>query len=185
MGEVFLHIFRWMLLPTWGFPLTSVSLFFFEPLNLYMEVIGLIVWAFKGLFCDDKSHPWGYHTIVKATGLLFSLRQFTFAFGLSGFLPRVISGGGPGGDRAVTVGNVIWINRDELGYLGRPEIIEVADIAGGGAAGTKFNDDPGKISALAESGERTGKRKVGRPENHPLRRKQFAFFLCDPLCPLW
>lgn len=144
-GEVVLHIFRWMLLPTWGFPLTAVSLFFFEPLNLYMEVIGLIVWAFKAAICDDKSHPWGYHTIVKATGLLASLRQFTFAFGLNGFLPRVISGGGPGGDRAVTVGNVIWINRDELGFLGRPEVIEVQDI---GAGAQKFNDDPTKVSAL-------------------------------------
>jgi YD repeat-containing protein len=145
-GEVVLHIFRWMLLPTWGFPLTSIALFLFEPLNLYMEVVGLIILGFKALFCDDKSHPWGYNTIVKATGLLGSLRQFTFAFGLNGFLPRVISGGGPGGDRAVTVGNVIWINRDELGVLGRPEIIEVADIAGGAH---KFNDDPSKLSVVA------------------------------------
>ena len=144
-GEVILHIFRWMLLPTWGFPLTSVSVFFFEPLNLYMEVIGLVVWVFKALFCDDKSHPWKYNTIVKATGLLASLRQFTFALGLNGFLPRVISGGGLSGDRAVTVGNVIWINRDELDFLGRAEVIETADI-GGGPAGAKFNDDPAKLS---------------------------------------
>ena len=141
------NLVRWPLMLTWGFPLTAVSLFFFEPLNLYMEVIGLIVWAFKGIFCDDKSHPWGYHTIAKATGLLGSTRQATFALGLNGFLPRVISDGGPGGDRAVTVGNVIWINRDELSLLGRPEVLEVSDIAGG-PAGAAFNDDAGKVSVL-------------------------------------
>ena len=144
-------ILRWVLLPTWGFPLTSISLFFFEPLNLYMEVVGLIVWAFKGLFCEDKSHPWGNSTIVKSTWLLGSTRQFTFAFGLNGFLPRVAinlsSGSGANADRAVTIGNVIWINRAELAYLERPEVVELLDIAGG-PAGAKFNDDPAKESAV-------------------------------------
>jgi YD repeat-containing protein len=158
-GEVFLHILRWILLPTWGFPLTAISLFFFQPFNLYMEIIGLIVWGFKQL-CEDKSHPWGNHTLAKATWLLGSLRQFTFAFGLNGFLPRVISGGGLSGDRAVTVGNVIWISSEELDFLGRPETVDVEDIAGGGA-GTKFNDDPAKdsvVALLAADGD--GKQKI-------------------------
>lgn len=159
-GDVFLHIIRWILLPTWGFPLTSLSVFFFMPLNLYMEIFGLIIFLFKQL-CDDTSHPWGNHTIVKATGLLGSLRQFTFAFGLNGFLPRVIAGGGFSSDRAITVGNVIWINREELGLMDRPEVIELWDIAGppggGAAAGTPggpFLADPNanKHSAVAVVG---------------------------------
>lgn len=146
-GDVAVHILRWILLPTWGFPLTSISLFFFEPLNLYMELVGLIIWAFKQL-CDDKSHPWGNNTIASSTGLLGSLRQFTFAFGLNGFLPRVVSGKGLNADRAVTVGNVIWINRHELAMMGRPEVVEVSDIAGG-PGGAKFNGDPAQESAVA------------------------------------
>jgi YD repeat-containing protein len=146
-GDVFLHILRWILLPTWGFPLTSISVFFFQPFNLYMEIVGLIVWAIKQA-CEDKSHPWGVNTIAKATWLLGSTRQFTFAFGLNGFLPRVVTGGGFNADRAVTIGNVIWINSDELDFLGRAEVVEVDDI--GGAAGrTKFNDDPAIQSVVA------------------------------------
>lgn len=146
-GDVFLHILRWILLPTWGFPLTSISLYVFQPFNLYMEIIGLILWAFKQ-GCEDKSHPWGNHTIAKATWLLGSSRQFTFALGLNGFLPRVVAGGGLTADRAVTVGNVIWISDDELDLLGRAEVVEVDDIASG-PAGAKFNDDPTKQSVVA------------------------------------
>lgn len=160
-GDVFLNLFRYVLMATWGFPLTSVSLFFFQPLNLYMELVGLIVWGFKKAFCDDTSHPWGNHTIVKSTWLLGSSRQATFAFGLNGFLPRVVSGQSLSADRAVTVGNVIWINREELADLRRAEVLEVDDLAGlAGAAGVaKFNDDPAKQSVVAvtapgEGGER-------------------------------
>jgi len=143
-GDVFLHVLRWILMPTWGFPLTAVSLYFFQPINLYMEIVGLIVWGFKQ-FCEDKSHPWGNHTIAKATWLLGSSRQCTFAFGLNGFLPRVVLGGDR---RARTIGNVVWISSEELDFLARPEVVEVDDI-GGGPAGTKFNDDPAKESVVA------------------------------------
>lgn len=160
-GDAFLHLFRYVLMATWGFPLTAVSLFFFQPLNLYMELVGLVVWGFKNIFCDDKEHPWGNHTIVKSTWLLGSSRQATFAFGLNGFLPRVVSGQSLTADRAVTVGNVIWINREELADLRRPEVLEVDDVGGrAGAPGiAAFNDDPTRRSVLAITGtDEEGKR---------------------------
>jgi len=152
-GDVLLHILRWTLLPTWGFPLTSISIFFFQPINLYMEVVALIIWSFKATFCEDKSHPWGYHTIASMTGLLGSARQFTFAFGLNGFLPRVVAGGGINADRAVTVGNVVWINSEELSFLGRPEVLLIEDIQGGTAGHNRFNDTANVRSVVALNGK--------------------------------
>lgn len=157
------HLLRWILLPTWGMPLTSISVFFFMPLNIYMEVLGLLVLIFKQLPCfGDHSHPWGNHTIAKATFLLGSGRQFTFAFGLNGFLPRVVSGKGLTSDRAVTIGNVIWINREELARLDRREVIELWDIGGPpGGGGTRFNDNPARESVVGLLGIDTkGKKQL-------------------------
>lgn len=152
-----LYLLRWALLPTWGFPLTAVSVFFFLPINLYMEIIGLIVWLCKQC-ADDSSHPWGNHTIVKAQWLLGSVRQFTFALGLNGFLPRVVSGGGPSSDRAVTIGNVIWINREELSRMGRPAALALWDLGGPPAGGgNRFNDLATKESLLGITGTSDGK----------------------------
>lgn len=154
-----LYLLRWALLPTWGFPLTAVSVFFFLPINLYMEIIGLIVWLCKQC-ADDSSHPWGNHTIVKAQWLLGSVRQFTFALGLNGFLPRVVSGGGPSSDRAVTIGNVIWINREELSRMGRPAALALWDLGGPPAGGgNRFNDLPTKESLLGITGSSDGKKR--------------------------
>ncbi len=147
-GSVMLHIVRYVLMFTWGFPLTAVSIYFFEPFNLYMEIVGLIVWLIKQ-GCEDKSHPWGNNTIAKAQWGLGSTRQATFALGLNGFLPRVVSGRGLNADRAVTVGNVIWINSVELDVLARAEVVEVDDIGGGAAGPPAFNDDSSKQSVVA------------------------------------
>ncbi len=143
-GDVALHILRFMLLPTWGFPMTAISLFFFQPVNFYLEIVGLIVWAFKQL-CEDKTHPWRYHTIAKSQIALGSTRQVAFALGLNGFLPRVVAGG-RNNDRAVTVGNVVWINREDLEVLGRAEVVDVHDISAGPTA---FNNDATKRSLAA------------------------------------
>ncbi len=154
-----LYLLRWALLPTWGFPLTAVSVFFFLPINLYFEIIGLIVWLCKQC-ADDSSHPWGNHTIVKAQWLLGSVRQFTFALGLNGFLPRVVSGGGPASDRAVTIGNVIWINREELSRMGRPTLLALWDIGGPpGGGGNRFNELANKESLLGITGSSDGKKR--------------------------
>jgi len=143
-GDVALHVLRFILLPTWGFPMTAISLFFFQPVNFYLEIVGLIIWAFKQL-CEDKTHPWRYHTIAKSQIALGSTRQVAFALGLNGFLPRVVAGG-RNNDRAVTVGNVVWINREDLEVLGRAEVVDVHDI---GAAPTAFNNDARKRSLVA------------------------------------
>ena len=145
-GAIAAGIFRALgniiLAPTWGMPLTSISLFFFLPFNLYTEVIAGIVAI--GL----QRHPWKNHSIFGLRGLFGSLRQGQVSFALNGFLPRVISGGGVGADRAVTIGNVIWINRHELKSLDRPLTVELNDISG--AAGvTAFNAHATRRSIVA------------------------------------
>jgi YD repeat-containing protein len=112
-----------LLAPTWGFPLTSLSLFFFLPVNLYFELVGLIVFIFT-------DHPWPQHSIVNSIGMSGSSRLGTFGFALNGFLPRVIAGGGVDRDRAVTIGHVIWANRRYFELLDRPRVLTVQDVAG-------------------------------------------------------
>lgn len=144
-GAIVAGIFRGLgnliLGPTWGMPLTSISLFFFLPFNLYMEVVAGIIAIFI------QRHPWANHSIFGLRGAFASARQAQISLALNGFLPRVISGGGIGADRAVTIGNVVWIHRHELSSLNRPLVVELDGIDGGGGL-TAFNVDPGKESIL-------------------------------------
>jgi YD repeat-containing protein len=119
-GNIFLSL---ILAPTWGFPLTSLSLFFFLPVNIYFELIGLVVFIFT-------DHPWPQHSIVNAKFLAASSQIGTLGFALNGFLPRVISGGGVDADRAVTIGHVAWENRRYFELLDRPRVLTVQDLAG-------------------------------------------------------
>jgi YD repeat-containing protein len=153
-----------ILAPTWGFPLTSVSLFLFEPLNLYMEIIGLFGMLFTG-----GTHPWKQHTIANARWLAGSSRQGTAAFALNGFLPRVVSGRGIDTDRAVTIGHVIWIGRQNVEMLNRTRVLEVDELglprAPGAAPGpdpttTPFTDGSVRRSALAVSGTDDGRLRI-------------------------
>lgn len=123
--------------PTWGFPLTSVSLFLFEPLNIYMEIVGL----FGMLFTGGK-HPWKQHTIANAKWAAGSSRQGTVALALNGFLPRVVSGKGIDEDRAVTIGHVIWIGRQNVAMLNRTRVLEVEDLGLPRAPGAAAGVDP-------------------------------------------
>ncbi|MGC4084817.1 MAG: hypothetical protein QM736_22565 [Vicinamibacterales bacterium] len=159
-GAIAAAIFRGLgnivLAPTWGWPLTAISLFFFLPFNLYAELIAGIVAIFI------QRHPWKNHTIFALRGMFGSLRQGQLSFALNGFLPRVISGGGIHGDRAVTIGNVIWINRHELHSLDRPLVVEVDDIAAaGGGSLVAFNSNANVASVVAlEIADSDGKKRV-------------------------
>ena len=157
-GAVTAAIFRGLgnlvLGPTWGMPLTSVSLFFFLPFNIYMEIIAGILAIFT------QRHLWNNHTIFGLRGFLGSLRQGQLSFALNGFLPRVVAGGGITSDRAVAIGNVIWIHRRELQVLERPLVVEVDDIDGSGGA-VAFSDDPNRHSVVAlEATDDDGKVKI-------------------------
>ncbi len=118
-GNFFLTLF---LAPTWGFPLTSLSVFFFLPVDLYFELIGLIVFIFT-------DHPWPQHSLVNMKGASASGRLGTAALELNGLLPRATAGG-VGGDRAVTIGHVVWANRRYFELLDRPRVLMVQDVAG-------------------------------------------------------
>lgn len=148
------------LMGTWGAPLNSVALGFFLPINVYMEVLGglifLIKFGLKKVFdIGTGEHPWVHHTMLESSWktilMMGSSRQGAFAFGLDGFLPRVVSGGGPSADRAVTTGNVVWISQTALKLLDRPRVIEVPDISGAGAL-SAFNEDPAIASIVAVRG---------------------------------
>lgn len=158
-GAVAAAIFRGLgnlvLGPTWGMPLTSISLFFFLPFNLYAEIIAGIIAIFI------QRHPWKNHSVFGLQFLMGSLRQGQISFALNGFLPRVISGGaGIHSDRAVTIGNVVWIHRHELNVLNRAMVLEVEDIAGSGGA-TAFNNSSSKVSIVAlDIKDSDGKLKV-------------------------
>jgi YD repeat-containing protein len=163
-------LFNFFMTPTWGWPLTSISLFFFLPLDIYFEFFGRLIQLGR-LIGDNpndrrppnySTFPWPNHSIFGLRGMLGSARQGHLAFALNGFLPRVISGGGLDGDRAVTIGHVVWINRNELNVLARPQALAVWDIDGGAAPATKaFNADPGKDSVLAVLGiSPEGKKQV-------------------------
>lgn len=139
-----------LLAPTWGFPLTSLSVFFFEPINLYFEVIGLIVTLFTW-----GDHPWPQHSLGTMRGLSGSGQVGTFALALNGFLPRATAGG-VGGDRCVTIGHVVWENRRYFHMIDRPRVLALDDVRGTPAAdGTpsadarKFSDAPrGSVLAV-------------------------------------
>ena len=144
LGRSLLHL---ILAPTWGMPLTSISLFVFLPLSLYVELLGFF-WA-------------PLHSVLRGTRLLAgSWRQGLFTFALNGFVPGFfVSGLNRYSDRAVTIGNVVWISRHELALLDRPTALEVEDISGQGGA-ARFNDDPAKRSLVALESTESGKRRI-------------------------
>jgi YD repeat-containing protein len=164
-AAIFWTLFNFTASFTWGWPLTAVSLFFFLPLDVYFELLGRIIQVFRFIFENDdirrapqhSTFPWPNHSIFGLRGMFVTGRQNHAAFALNGFLPRVIAGGGISGDRAVTIGHVVWIRRHELNILGRPEVLTVRDIDGAGGV-TAFNADPTKDSVLAVLGTGGGKR---------------------------
>lgn len=126
--------------PTWGAALTSLSLFLFTPLNVYMEVIGLL-----GFF--GGRHFWPQHSIFGLRGLSGSARLGTAAVALNGFFPRAMAG--VNGDRCITIGHVVWESRHFFRMLDRARVLEFDDISGTPAAdGTpsldarRFSDQP-------------------------------------------
>lgn len=150
----FLGWLRFFLLaPTWGWAQTALSLFFFLPLNLYFEIFGLIIWAGKAIFTKDTQHPWRHHTIAKSVWGGGSTRQAAFALSLCGFLPRVSTVQFHLEEsRAVTIGNVMWINHDELSELERRVVIDTNP--------TGLNSDPLTESVVALISTRDGKEQV-------------------------
>ncbi|HYQ68296.1 hypothetical protein [Actinophytocola sp.] len=110
------------LAPTWGFPLTSLSVFLFAPLNVYGEIAALIYALFAW------RHPWKHHSIFNSRIVSGSSRLGTVALALNGLLPRIV--GGFGGDRCVTIGHVVWENRRYFQLLDRPRVLELDDIRG-------------------------------------------------------
>lgn len=109
-----------ILAPTWGFPLTSVSVFLFFPLNLYFEVIGLLGFVFS------RHHWWPHHSIFNLRFLSGSSRQATLALALNGFWPRALIGD----DRCITIGHVVWENRHYFNMLDRARVLELDDVRG-------------------------------------------------------
>ena len=144
--------------PTWGMPLTSVSVFFLMPLNIYAEFLARIIQIIPGL-----PHPWIKHSIFGLRGALASSRQGQISLALNGLLPR-LAAAGFSEDRAVTIGNVVWVRRHELNVLNRPVVVEVEDLSGapGGTAFVRqFNRDPNKHSVVAlEVTDPAGKLKI-------------------------
>ena len=144
--------------PTWGMPLTSVSVFFLMPLNIYAEILARIIQIIPGL-----PHPWIKHSIFGLRGALASSRQGQISLALNGLLPR-LAAAGFSEDRAVTIGNVVWVRRHELNVLNRPVVVEVEDLSGapGGTAFVRqFNRDPNKHSVVAlEVTDPAGKLKI-------------------------
>jgi YD repeat-containing protein len=136
--------------PTWGAPLTSISLFFFLPFDIYFELIGDLVFLITRICADGWTTPWANHHLWKLIGGAASAHQGLVALGLNGLLPRVVSGGGFSSNRAVTIGHVIWINRDELDELDPKRLLELWDISG------SFNSNPATASIVAVTGTEDG-----------------------------
>jgi YD repeat-containing protein len=152
-----------MLAPTWGSPLTSMSLLFFLPLDIYLELIlGFFFLVYK-LFCGSAVRaPWSDYHIWKGLGALASGRQGVFALGLNGIFPRLFIGSHP----AATIGHVVWMSRSLTNELERPRVLDIWNIGGAPDAkgfpdGTHaFNEDPTKESIVAVTGaDANGKNK--------------------------
>lgn len=124
---VFNFILTLILGPTWGAALTSLSIFLFTPLNLYMEVIGLLGYI-------GGRHFWPHHSIFQLRGVSGSARLGTMALALNGFFPRATAG--VSGDRCITIGHVVWENRHYFRMLDRARVLELDDIAGTPVAAT-------------------------------------------------
>lgn len=121
--------------PTWGAPLTSLSVFLFAPLNFYFEIINLF-----GLV-------WPQHSMFDLRGLSGSSRLATAALALNGFWPRCVTG--LSGDRCITIGHVVWESRHYFHMLDRPRIIELDDIGGSPGADGKPSLDGRRFSGQA------------------------------------
>lgn len=125
-GNLVLTIF---LAPTWGFPLTSVSVFFFTPLNIYFEIIALIFALLRGLFTwSTPEHPWKQHSFFNLRGGSSSGQLGTIALALNGFFPRATTGVGE--DRCMTIGHVVWENRRYFNMIDRARVLELDDVRG-------------------------------------------------------
>ncbi|HEX4953081.1 MAG TPA: hypothetical protein VF017_06775 [Thermoanaerobaculia bacterium] len=167
-------ILNTLLALSWGWPLTALSLYLFFPLNLYLEVI-LDVLQFLIFLWPGGRSPFDLPTqrlhIWNAIGAAASSRQSMFAFGLNGLVPRFFSSHFDAKDpRAVTIGNVVWMDREELHQLAQPRILEVWNLAGppdpalGGApkaGATRFNNNPGRRSVIVVEGtDKDGKKRL-------------------------
>ncbi|HEX5414196.1 MAG TPA: hypothetical protein VFZ25_00930, partial [Chloroflexota bacterium] len=142
-------IFSLILVPTWAWPLTSISLFFFLPIDLlYGELI-------RGLFLlfGGDTRPMKPYTIANSIWATGSSRQGIAALGLNGILPSLATSGFDlHAERAVTIGNVIWVDRQELNRMARPSVLELTSLA-------NWNVDPAKESAIHVVGNgKKGKR---------------------------
>ncbi|MFN7963262.1 MAG: hypothetical protein U0002_18520 [Thermoanaerobaculia bacterium] len=159
---------------SWGWPLTALSLYLFLPLNLYLEVILDVIQFIIFLWPGGRS-PFDLPTqrlhIWNAVGAAASGRQSMFAFGLNGLVPRYFSSHFDAKDpRAVTIGNVIWMDREELHQLAQPRILDVWNLAGppdpalGGApkaGATRFNNNPARSSVVVvEGADKDGKKRL-------------------------
>jgi len=149
-------IFRTVLLgPTWGSPLTSASLLFFLPFDIYFDLIFGFFFLIYKLCCGDAVRaPWSKYHFWKAIHGAASARQGVFALGLNGLLPRRTGGV----DRGMTVGHVIWIHPDSFRELDRPRVLDIWNIGGAPKADhlpdgvNAFNDNSSKESIVAITG---------------------------------
>ena len=123
---------------TWGFPLTSLSVFLFLPLNIYIEVVSLIIGLIRW------GHPWPQHSMFTMRLLSGSSHLGTFALALNGFLPRAAAGVGE--DRCITIGYVVWENRRYFNMLDRARVLELDDVRGTPLADGKPSADGRKLS---------------------------------------
>ncbi len=138
---VFNFILTLFLGPTWGAALTSLSIFLFTPLNLYMEVIGLL--GFLG-----GRHFWPQHSIFGLRGVSGSARLGTMALALNGFFPRAMAG--VGADRCITIGHVVWESRHYFRMLDRSRVLELDDIGGTPGADGRPTFDGRRFSDTAQ-----------------------------------
>lgn len=150
-------IFRTIMLgTTWGTPLTSLSLLFFLPVDIYFDLIfGFFFLIYKLCHGDAVRTPWSKFHFWKAIHGAASARQGVFALGLNGLLPRRT--GGP--DRAMTIGHVIWVHPDTFDELERPRVLDIWNIGGAPKAAdglpdgvNAFNADSSKESIVAVTG---------------------------------
>ena len=146
-----------ILTPTWGWPLTAISLFFFLPLNIYMEIVAFLL-RLVGVFPSTSTSLSIFRSIPPF--LLGSSRQEIVAATFNGFLPRIVTG--LSSERAMTVGNCVWMDRLEIKRMERPSVLLVDSLAG-------FNTDamdltgaaaaPRKLSVMVVETTKDGKKR--------------------------
>jgi YD repeat-containing protein len=147
-----------ILTPTWGWPLTAVSLFFFFPLNIYFEVISFLLRAVK-IFPPTQTALSIFRSIPPF--LMASSRQEIVAATMNGFLPRIVTG--LSSERAMTIGNCVWIDRLDIRRLERPKALMVDNLAGFNTESVDLALAMGaspaqKLSAMLVEAKRDGKK---------------------------